>query len=38
MRTVWLNRRNLPLGAPMRPDAVITTLTDLPRILGAMCP
>ena len=36
MRTVWLNRGNLPLDAPPRPDAVITTLTDLPAVLQAL--
>jgi FMN hydrolase / 5-amino-6-(5-phospho-D-ribitylamino)uracil phosphatase len=35
MRTVWLNRYGLPLDPPLRPDAVITTLTDLASVLNA---
>jgi FMN hydrolase / 5-amino-6-(5-phospho-D-ribitylamino)uracil phosphatase len=35
MRTVWLNRYGLPLDPPLRPDAVITTLTDLGSVLNA---
>ncbi len=36
IRTIWLNRGNLPLDAPLPPDAVITTLTDLPAVLRTL--
>lgn len=32
IRTVWLNRGNLLLDASLRPDAMITTLTELPAV------
>jgi FMN hydrolase / 5-amino-6-(5-phospho-D-ribitylamino)uracil phosphatase len=36
MRTVWLNRHDLPLDPSLRPDATITTLADLAGVLDAM--
>ena len=36
IRTVWLNRRHLPLDATLRLDAVITTLTNLPAVLKTL--
>ena len=35
MRTVWLNRKGLPVPGQRQPDAVIDNLMELPRILEA---
>jgi putative hydrolase of the HAD superfamily len=35
MRTVWLNRKGLPVPGQTQPDAVIDNLMELPRILDA---
>jgi putative hydrolase of the HAD superfamily len=34
MRTVWLNKKGLPVPGQTQPDAVIENLMDLPRILA----
>ncbi|GHJ46387.1 hypothetical protein Cs7R123_37290 [Catellatospora sp. TT07R-123] len=36
LRTVWLNRAGAPVPGPVRPDAIVADLADLPAVIAKM--